>query len=343
MRLQFFPLRQSSVQPGLHTHHYSDIEVFDNLGTIYFTMLSQYFDPFISTQEYVASAEDACPTLVSEDPPAILSIPPTPDISNATLTSGLRDMDKSLSSLYEPQDPNKLPDSAVFTSTMDPQYLILDSPPRKYPTESWKLSPDEELRKAYGRIRGSLWSNKPIDSDESELEPFDPSHYEPMTPEEAAAAPAWKQNDEDEFEIVLGEFPIPRAVKACGGKSKPWKRLPVTDDDIKKQNKWLEKKRKLKYRQEEKSKMGKAMERSKGKLKTAESNNQKVVVFERPLHTGAYQDEIRVVRLQWKPKPHPSSLRLKMEEEKKRAHHAEGRQERDDSGLSMNCCDLTLT
>lgn len=91
MQLQLFPLRQSSIQPGPYTHHIlTDAEVFDNLGTIYFTMLSQYFDPFVLTQEYVASVEDAYPTPVTKDLPAILSMPPTPDISNATLTSGHR-------------------------------------------------------------------------------------------------------------------------------------------------------------------------------------------------------------------------------------------------------------
>lgn len=334
MQLQLFPLRQSSVQPGPHTHHIlTDAEVFDNLGAIYFTMLSQYFNPFVLTQEYVASVEDAYPTPVTKDPPAVLSMPPTPDISNATLTSGYRATDSPLSSLYEPQSPDKLPDSAVATTTVDPQYLILDSPPRKCPTKSWELSPDEELCKAYGHIKGSLWSSKPIDSDDSELEPLDLSHYEPMTPEEAQAAPAGKQDDEDEFEIVLGEYPIPRAVKVCGGKSKPWKRLPVTDDDIRKQKKWLEKKRKLKYRQEKKSKMETGEKRSKETIKMFAPNNEKVVVFERPLHMGTSQDEIRVVRLQWKPKPHPSSLRLKMEEEKRKEHMLCG----DKSEMTVAC------
>lgn len=69
MQLQLFPLRQSSVQPGPHTHHIlTDAEVFDNLGAIYFTMLSQYFNPFVLTQEYVASVEDAYPTPVTKDP-----------------------------------------------------------------------------------------------------------------------------------------------------------------------------------------------------------------------------------------------------------------------------------
>ncbi|KAE8538020.1 hypothetical protein D1P53_006087 [Cryptococcus gattii VGV] len=299
-------------------------------------MLSPYSDPFILAQGYVAFVGSVYPTSVNEDPPAILSMPTTPDISNATLTSGYRNTaDRPLSSFCGPPSPYILPDSAAMALSIDPQHLILDSPPHTCPTESWKLRPDEEFRKAYGHIEGSLWSNTPIDSDASELEPLDPSHYEPMTPEKGpAAAHAWMQDGEDEFEIVLGEFPVPPAVKACGGKSKPWKRLPVTNDDIRKQNKWLEKKRKLKYQQKEKSKVEKAEGRTKEMVKTSESNNQKVVVFERPVHTGASRDEIRIVRLQWKPRPHPSSVRFKAEEERKRAH-AVGQQEQDKSGLSV--------
>lgn len=322
--IQPFPLWQSQSSKVLFDYSRHDIP----------TMLSPYSDPFILAQEYVAFIGSVYPTPVNEDPPAILSMPPTPDISNATLTSGYRNTDRPLSSFCGPPSPYILPDSAAMALSTDPQHPILDSTSHTCPTESWELRPDEEFRKAYGHIEGSLWSNNPIDSDASELEPLDPSHYEPVTPEKGpAAAPAWMQDDEDEFEIVLGEFPVPPALKACGGKSKPWKRLPVTNDDIRKQNKWLEKKRKLKYRQEVKSKVEKAEGRTKEKVKMSESNNQKVMVFERPVPTGASRDEIRIIRLQWKPKPHPSSVRFKAEERKR--VHAVRQQEQDKRGLSV--------